>query len=60
MTTFVPDGYDGEADFIATGTVLCDDCGCRVRPVTLASLPEHNCTERRRQRLADRDKGDQP
>jgi hypothetical protein len=49
---FTPDGYDAEADFRATGSVLCDDCGTRVRPRTLESLPAHNCAERRAQRLA--------
>lgn len=29
------------------GTVTCDDCGTRVRPETLESLPPHNCTTRR-------------
>lgn len=42
--------YDGDRDFIRSGTVLCDDCGSRVRPETLASLPEHRCTEKRRAR----------
>lgn len=38
-----PPGYDPEADFAANGSVLCDDCGRRVRPRTLESLPEHGC-----------------
>jgi hypothetical protein len=38
-----PDGYDAEADFYATGKVLCDDCGTRLRPRTVASLPDHGC-----------------
>lgn len=42
--------YDGDRDFITTGSVLCDDCGTRVRPKTLASLPEHRCTEKQRAR----------
>lgn len=50
---FTPVGYDTEADFRATGSVLCDDCGSRLRPRTLESLPPHNCTERRAQRLAE-------
>lgn len=41
--------YDPEADFAATGSVLCDDCGARVRPRTLESLPPHRCAERQRQ-----------
>jgi hypothetical protein len=40
-----PDDYDAEADFARTGTVVCDDCGARVRPKTLASLPPHRCIE---------------
>ena len=50
---FTPDDYDPVADFIATGSVLCDDCGTRVRPRTLESLPQHNCAERARQRRED-------
>jgi hypothetical protein len=48
--SMTPDGYDAEADFRATGSVLCGDCGTRVRPETLKSLPSHNCTERARAR----------
>lgn len=44
--------YDPAADFAATGTVRCDDCGARVRPRTLESLPEHGCVERQRARRA--------
>lgn len=40
------DDYDPEADFAATGSVLCADCGTRVRPQTLSSLPPHRCLER--------------
>lgn len=47
---FTPDGYDAEADFRTTGSVLCDDCGTRVQPRTLESLPAHNCSERARAR----------
>jgi hypothetical protein len=56
---FTPEGYDAEADFRATGSVLCDDCGSRVRPRTLESLPPHNCAERARARreAAARDGG---
>jgi hypothetical protein len=50
---FTPDDYDAEADFAATGSVLCDDCGSRVRPQTLESLPPHDCLERRARRLAE-------
>lgn len=50
---FTPDDYDAEADFRATGSVLCDGCGSRVRPRTLESLPPHNCTERARLRRED-------
>ncbi len=42
--------YDPEADFAATGSVLCADCGTRVRPRTLESLPPHGCVERQRAR----------
>lgn len=38
-----PPGYDPEADYAATGKVLCDDCGTRLRPQTLATLPDHGC-----------------
>lgn len=55
---FTPDDYDPVADFAATGSVLCDDCGSRVRPRTLESLPPHNCMERRAQRLAARSEED--
>lgn len=41
-----PDDYDPVADFVATGSVLCGDCGTRLRPQTLASLPPHGCAER--------------
>ena len=51
---FRPDDYDPVDDFVATGSVLCDDCGSRVRTQTLESLPPHRCTERRAQRLAAR------
>ena len=44
--------YDPVADFIATGSVICDNCGSRVRTRTLESLPPHNCTERARARRA--------
>jgi hypothetical protein len=44
--------YDPVDDFIATGSVVCDDCGSRVRTRTLESLPPHNCTERARERRA--------
>lgn len=44
--------YDPVDDFIKTGTVVCDDCGSRVRPRTLESLPPHNCTERAAARRA--------
>lgn len=33
MTT--PDGYDPVNDFIATGSILCDDCGTRVATTRL-------------------------
>jgi hypothetical protein len=46
--TYSPPDYDPEADFVATGTVICGDCGARVRPKTLESLPPHGCDERRR------------
>ncbi|MER5420365.1 hypothetical protein [Streptosporangium roseum] len=49
----VPDDYDAEADFRTTGTVRCADCGTRVRPRTLESLPPHNCIEMRARQLAD-------
>lgn len=42
------DTYDAEADFLATGSVVCGDCGARVWPKTLASLPVHGCTQRQR------------
>jgi hypothetical protein len=42
--------YDAAADFAESGGVLCDDCGTRLRPRTLESLPEHGCTERQRAR----------
>lgn len=48
-----PDDYDPAADFAATGSVLCDDCGTRVRPRTLESLPPHRCAERQLQNPAD-------
>lgn len=38
-----PPGYDAEADFASTGKVLCDDCGTRLRPRTMATLPGHGC-----------------
>jgi hypothetical protein len=44
--------YDPEADFAATGSVVCDDCGARLRPRTLESLPEHGCVERQARRIA--------
>lgn len=39
-----PPGYNAEADFAATGSVVCDDCGSRSRTRSLASLPGHDCT----------------
>ena len=42
--------YDVDRDFIENGSVLCDDCGARVRRRTLESLPEHGCVERQRAR----------
>ncbi|MFI6512884.1 hypothetical protein ACIBCT_35230 [Streptosporangium sp. NPDC050855] len=42
--------YDGDADYHESGGVLCDDCGKRVRPRSLESLPEHGCTERQHAR----------
>ncbi len=51
---FTSDDYDVETDFAETGMVTCDDCGSRVRPATLASLPPHNCTQRRAQNEAIR------
>jgi hypothetical protein len=41
--TMSPEDYDPDADFAANGSVLCDDCGTRVRPKTLATLPDHGC-----------------
>jgi len=38
-----PPGYDAEADHAATGSVLCDDCGTRIRTSTVATLPGHDC-----------------
>ncbi|MET9339247.1 hypothetical protein [Nonomuraea sp. NPDC003804] len=52
------ESYDPEADFAATGTVLCADCGTRVRPRTLESLPEHRCAERQQAR-ADSSQGEE-
>lgn len=42
------ESYDAEADFAETGSVLCADCGTRVRPRTLESLPPHGCVEKQR------------
>ncbi|WP_188187522.1 hypothetical protein [Nonomuraea sp. SYSU D8015] len=36
--------YDAERDFAMSGSVLCDDCGLRLRPRSLESLPEHACS----------------
>lgn len=44
--------YDGARDFADNGSVLCEDCGSRVRPRSLESLPEHGCTEREKARRA--------
>jgi hypothetical protein len=44
--------YDVHRDFVENRSVLCDDCGARVRPRTLESLPEHGCAERQRARRA--------
>jgi hypothetical protein len=38
-----PENYSVEADFAATGSVICDDCGIRVRAVSPATLPYHGC-----------------
>lgn len=38
-----PPGYNAETDLAAKGSVLCDDCGRRVHPKTLETLPEHGC-----------------
>lgn len=43
-----PLGYDAETDFAATGDVRCGDCGARVTPQTLATLPRHGCAEAQR------------
>jgi len=52
-TVAVPDPtYDPVADFIETGSVICDNCGSRVHTRTLETLPPHNCTERARARKA--------
>jgi hypothetical protein len=48
--SYSPPDYDADADLIATGTVICDSCGSRVRTRTLVSLPEHRCSERQRLR----------
>lgn len=42
------ESYDAEADFAETGSVLCADCGTRVRPRSLESLPPHGCVEKQR------------
>ncbi len=42
--------YDAERDFVVRGSVLCHDCGSRVCPETLASLPPHGCIEKQRAR----------
>jgi hypothetical protein len=44
--------YDVRRDFVENGSVLCDDCGGRVRTRTLESLPEHGCVERQARRSA--------
>ncbi len=51
MTAPIPAeaAHDAEKDFVATGAVVCADCGMRVRPRTLESLPPHGCMERQAQ-----------
>lgn len=44
--------YDVHRDFIENRSVLCDDCGARVHPRTLESLPEHGCVRRQQARRA--------
>lgn len=44
--------YDGPSDYRESGGLLCGDCGQRVRPLSLVSLPEHGCAERQLARQA--------
>lgn len=41
--TYGPDTYDAEADWLATGSVVCDACQARVKTPTLETLPPHGC-----------------
>lgn len=41
----IPADYDAERDFATSGTVVCGDCGTRVKPRTLESLPPHGCAD---------------
>lgn len=42
--------YDVARDFADNGSVLCDDCGSRLHPHSLESLPEHGCAEKQKTR----------
>lgn len=44
--------YDVERDFHQNGQAMCDDCGLRMRVLSLESLPGHGCLERQQARAA--------
>lgn len=39
-------------EWLATGTLECQDCGTRVRCANLESLPAHGCVQRQQARRA--------